>query len=203
VGRGPEIAAVRERLRGGRVVTLTGPGGCGKTRLALRVAALAEAGFGDGARLVELAPLTDPTMVPATVAQALGVSERDAPTPAAGLVRELAGRELLVVLDNCEHVLEGAAGLVAALVAQCRRVRILATSRERLDVLGELVFPVPPLGLPADGSAAAVAASEAGALFTARAGAASPAFELSADNSAAVVRVSANAARPPTAATAR
>ena len=113
VGRGPEIAAVRERLRVGRVVTLTGPGGCGKTRLALRVAALAEPGFHDGARLVELAPLTDPALVPASVAQALGVSERDAPTPTAGLVRELAGRELLVVLDNCEHVLAAAAGLAA------------------------------------------------------------------------------------------
>ena len=189
VGRGPEIAAVLERLRGGRVVTLTGPGGCGKTRLALRVAALAEAGFGDGARLVELAPLTDPALVPASVAQALDVSERDAPTPTAGLVRELADRELLVVLDNCEHVLEAAAGLVATLLAQCRRVRFLATSRERLDVPGELVFPVPPLGLPADGSAAAVAASKAGLLFAARAGAASPAFELSADNSAAVAQV--------------
>ncbi len=172
-----------------RVVTLTGPGGCGKTRLALRVAALAEAGFGDGARLVELAPLTDPALVPASVAQALGVSEQDMPTPAAGLVRALADRELLVVLDNCEHVLEAAAGLVVSLLAQCRRVRFLATSRERLDVPGELVFPVPPLGLPTDGSAAAVAASEAGMLFAARAGAASPAFELSAHNSAAVAQV--------------
>ena len=189
VGRGPEIATVLEQLRGGRVVTLTGPGGCGKTRLALRVAALAEAGFGDGARLVELGPLTDPALVPAAVAQALGVSERDAPTPAAGLVGALADRELLVVLDNCEHVLEAAAGLVAALVAQCRRVRFLATSRERLDVPGELVFPVPPLGLPADTSAAAVAASEAGLLFAARAGAASPGFELSAHNAAAVAQV--------------
>jgi len=183
------MAAVLERLRMARVVTLTGPGGCGKTRLALRVAALAEAGFGDGARLVELAPLTDPALVAASVAQALGVSERDAPTPAAGLVRELAGRELLVLLDNCEHVLAAAAGLVATLLARCRRVRILATSRERLDVPGEVVFPVPPLGLPAGGSAAAVAGSEAGALFAARAGAASPAFELSAGNSAAVAQV--------------
>ncbi len=145
---------MRDRLRGGRVVTLTGPGGCGKTWLALRVAALAEAGFGDGARLVELAPLTDPALVPASVAQALGVSDRDAPTQAAGLVRELADRDLLVVLDNCKHVQEAAAGLVATLVAQCRRLRCLATSREHLDVPGELVVPVPPLGLPADGSAA-------------------------------------------------
>jgi predicted ATPase len=171
------------------MVTLTGPGGCGKTRLAMRVAAIAEAGFADGAGLVELAPLTDPVLVPASVAQALAVSERDVPTPTAGLVRALADRELLVVLDNCEHVLAGAAGLVAVLLAQCRRVRFLATSRERLDVPGELVFPVPPLGLPADDSVAAVAASEAGLLFAARAGAASPAFELSAHNSAAVAQV--------------
>jgi predicted ATPase/DNA-binding CsgD family transcriptional regulator len=189
VGRVPEIAAVLERLRAARVVTLTGPGGCGKTRLALRVAALAGPGFGDGARLVELAPLTDPALVPASVAQALGVSERDVTTPTAGLARVLAGRELLVVLDNCEHVLEGAAGLVTALAEQCRRVQILATSRERLDVPGELVFPVPPLGLPADGSLGAVAASEAGMLFAARAGAASPAFELTAHNSAAIAEV--------------
>jgi predicted ATPase/DNA-binding CsgD family transcriptional regulator len=189
VGRSHEIAAVLERLRTARVVTLTGPGGCGKTRLALRVAALAEAGFGDGARLVELAPLTDPALVPASIAQALSVPERDMPTPAAGLVHALAGRELLVVLDNCEHVLAGAAGLVATLVAQCRGVQFLATSRERLDVPGELVFPVPPLGLPADASAAAVAASEAGMLFAARASAASPGFELSAHNSAAVAQV--------------
>jgi predicted ATPase/DNA-binding CsgD family transcriptional regulator len=180
---------VRDRLRSGRMVTLTGAGGCGKTRLALRVAALAEAGFGDGARLVELAPLTDPALVPARIAQALSMSERDMTTPAAGLARALADRELLVVLDNCEHVLEAAAGLVATLLAQCRRVRFLATSRERLDVPGEVVFPVPPLRLPADGSAAAVAASEAGMLFAARAGAASPAFVLSPDNSAAVAQV--------------
>jgi len=189
VGRGPEIAAVLERLRTARAVTLTGPGGCGKTRLALRVAMLAEAGFGDGARLAELAPLTDPALVPATVVRALGVSERDVPTPTAGLVHALADRELLVVLDNCEHVLAAAAGLVATLLAQCPRVRFLATSRERLDVPGELVFPVPPLGLPADRSAAAVAASEAGMLFAARAAAASPAFELSVHNAVAVAQV--------------
>ena len=174
VGRGLEIAAVRERLRTARVVTLTGPGGCGQTRLALRVAALAA---GDGAWLVELAPLTDPALVPATVVQALGVSERDMLTPAAGLVRALAGRELLVVLDNCEHVLEAAAGLVATLLAQCRRVRFLATSGERLDVLGELAFPVPS------------PRPKAGLLFAARATAASPAFELSAHNSAAVAQL--------------
>ena len=153
VGRGPEIAAVRERLRGSRVVTLTGPGGCGKTRLALRMATLAAGSFEDGARLVELASLTDPALVPASVAEALGVSERDATDPIAGVVRALADRELLIVLDNCEHVLEAAGRVVVMLAGQCPRIRIMTTSRERLDVPGECLFPVPPLGLPEDGSA--------------------------------------------------
>ena len=135
-----------------RVVTLTGPGGCGKTRLALRAATLAAGSFEDGARLVELASLTDAALVPAAVAEALGVPERDAADPMAGVVRALAGRELLIVLDNCEHVLGAAARVVVVLAGQCPRVRIMATSRERLDVPGEFVFPVPPLGLPEDGS---------------------------------------------------
>jgi predicted ATPase/DNA-binding CsgD family transcriptional regulator len=189
VGRGPQIAAVLDGLRASRVVTLTGPGGCGKTRLALRVATLAADRFGDGARLVELASLTDPALVPASVAEALGVSERDAADPVAGVVRVLADRELLVVLDNCEHVLGSAGRVVVMLAGQCRRVRILATSRERLDVPGELVFPVPPLELPEDGSVRAVAASEAGSLFVTRARAASPAFALTVGNSAAVAEV--------------
>jgi predicted ATPase len=189
VGRGPEIAAVRERLRGGRVVTLTGPGGCGKTRLALRVAALAAGGFEDGARLVELASLTDAALVASSVAEALGVPERDAGDPLAAVVRALAGRELLIVLDNCEHVLGPAGQVVVMLAGQCPGVRILATSRERLDVPGELVFPVPPLGLPEDGSAGAVAASEAGTLFVARARAAGPGFALTDGEAAAVAEV--------------
>ena len=154
MGRDLEIAAVRERLRAGRVVTLTGPGGCGKSRLALRVAALAADGFEDGAWLVELASLTDAALVPASVAEALGVPERDAADPMAAIVRALAGRELLIVLDNCEYVLGAAGQVVVMLAGQCPRVRILATSRERLDVPGELVFPVPPLGLPRTGRSA-------------------------------------------------
>ncbi len=189
MGRGPEIAAVRERLRGGRVVTLTGPGGCGKTRLALRAAALAADGFEDGTWLVELASLTDPALVPASIAEALGVPERDAANPVTGMARALAGRELLIVLDNCEHVLGSAGRVVVMLAGQCPRVRVLATSRERLDVPGEFVVPVPPLGLPEDGSVRAVAASEAGALFVTRARAASPGFALTAGNAAAIAEV--------------
>jgi predicted ATPase/DNA-binding CsgD family transcriptional regulator len=189
VGRGPQIAAVLGGLRAARVVALTGPGGCGKTRLALRAATLAAGGFEGGARLVELASLTDSALVPAAVAEALGVPERDAANPMAGVVRALADRELLIVLDNCEHVLESASQVVVMLAEQCRRVRILATSRERLDVPGEFVFPVPPLELPEDGSVRAVAASEAGHLFVARARAASPAFALTAADSAAIAEV--------------
>ena len=189
VGRGPQITAVLEGLRASRVVTLTGPGGCGKTRLALRAATLAADSFQDGARLVELASLTDPALVPASIVEALGVSERDAVNPMAGIVRALADRELLIVLDNCEHVLESAGQAVAMLARQCPGVRILATSRERLDVPGEFVFPVPPLELPQDGSAGAVAASEAGRLFVTRARASSPVFELTTGNSAAVAEV--------------
>ena len=189
VGRGPQLAAVLDGLRASRVVTLTGPGGCGKTRLALRAATLAAGSFEDGARLVELASLTDPALVPASVAEALGVPERDAADPVAGVVRALAGRELLIVLDNCEHVLGAAARVVVVLAGQCPRVRVMATSRERLDVPGEFVFPVPPLELPEDGSVRAVAASEAGSLFVARARAASPAFTLTAGDSAAIADV--------------
>ncbi len=189
VGRGPQLAAVLDGLRAARVVTLTGPGGCGKTRLALRAAALAGGGFEDGARLVELASLTDAALVPAAVAEALGVPERDAANPMADVVRALAGRELLIVLDNCEHVLGAAAQVVVMLAGQCPRVCVLATSRERLDVPGEFVFPVPPLELPEDSSVRAVAASEAGNLFVARARAASPAFTLTEGNSAAIAEV--------------
>jgi predicted ATPase/DNA-binding CsgD family transcriptional regulator len=189
VGRGPQLAAVLDGLRAARVVTLTGPGGCGKTRLALRAATLAADSFGDGARLVELASLTDAALVPAAVAEALGVPERDAANPMADVVRVLADRELLIVLDNCEHVLASAARAAVMLAEQCRGVRILATSRERLDVPGEFVFPVPPLGLPEDGSAGAVAASEAGDLFVARARAVSPGFALTGGNAAAIAEV--------------
>ena len=189
VGRGPEIAAVRDRLRGGRVVTLTGAGGCGKTRLALRVAALARGRLRGRRPAGRTGPAYRSGPGPGQRRAGPGRVRAGCADPGRRAGPRAGSRELLVVLDNCEHVLEAAADLVATLLAQCRRLRFLATSRERLDVPGELVFPVPPLGLPADGSAAAVAASEAGLLFAARAGAASPAFELSAHNSAAVAQM--------------
>ena len=129
VGRDLEIAAVREGLRAGRVVTLTGPGGCGKTRLALRAAALASDGFADGAWLVELASLTDAALVPVSVAEALGVPERDAAHPLEAVVRALADRELLIVLDNCEHVLGPAGQVVVMLAGQSRNIIVASVDR--------------------------------------------------------------------------
>jgi len=166
VGRDPEIAAVRERLRGGRVVTLTGPGGCGKTRLALRVAALAEPGFDDGARLVELASLTDSALVPASVAEALGVPEREAADPMAGVVRALAGalRGVETLAPLAEARLAAARGDTAMAVDALRRA---ADGGRRTEIV--MVVPTALAGLACmaaiagDESTAAAAVGEAGA----------------------------------------
>jgi predicted ATPase len=123
VGRGPQIAAILNSLHTARVVTLTGPGGCGKTRLALRAATLAAVSFDDGARLVELASLTNPSLVPVSVAQALGVPEQDAANRITGVARAVADRELLVVLDNCEHVLGSASRVVVMLAGRLTGAR--------------------------------------------------------------------------------
>ena len=118
-------------------MTVTGPGGAGKTRLAGQVANQVAGRFADGAWLVELAPVRDPVLVPAMVAAALGVREQPGLSAAAALARVLARRQLLLVLDNCEHVIGAAAELCAGLLAACDEVRVLATSREPLRVAGE------------------------------------------------------------------
>jgi DNA-binding XRE family transcriptional regulator len=137
VGRAGPVRAVAALLDRDRLVTVTGPGGAGKTRLAGQVADQVAGRFADGAWLAELAPVRDPALVPAVVAAALGI--RDQPgLPAAGaLARVLARQQLLLVLDNCEHVIGAAAGLCAGLLAACDEVRVLATSREPLRVAGE------------------------------------------------------------------
>jgi predicted ATPase len=176
-----------------RLLTLTGPGGTGKTRLALRAAADVRDAFPHGVWLVELAPLTDTTLVPAAVARALGVRETGGrPLAEGGLRDHLREKRLLLVLDNCEHLLPAAAPLVAGLLAGCPGVTVLATSRSPLRVSGELQYPVPPLGLPdgappgANGDLEALAAVESVRLFVARARAARPGFVLTGENAAAV-----------------
>lgn len=191
VGRERELADVKERLAASHLLTLTGSGGCGKTRLALRVAAEVLDAYPDGIWLVELAPLSDPTLVPQAVALALDVREVPGRPLPATLAEHLEGRAILVVLDNCEHVLDACARIAEALLRACPRLRLLATSRERLGIGGEVVARVTPLTLPEPGHAslAELARSEAVRLFVERAEAVRPGFALTEGNAAAVAEI--------------
>lgn len=194
VGRQGEMAELREQLSRARLVTLTGIGGCGKTRLALQVAADLLEAYPDGVWLVELAPITDPALVPQAVAGAIGVREEPGRSLTETLADALQERHLLLVLDNCEHVVAACAALAHALLRACPRLKILATSRELLGVAGELVWPVPSLSLP-NGDARGVDAnrllreSEAVNLFVERARLCQPRFELTAANVPAVAQI--------------
>src|SRR6202453_2369544 len=150
VGRDAELTELRSLVRGGsRLVTIAGPGGIGKTRLALQVAAEALDGDGDGVWLVELAPVGEPELVDRTVAAVLQVREEPG-RPMLGTLADAVGdRHLLLVLDNAEHVLGAAAKLAEVLLRCCPQVYLLVTSREPLGVSGEQVFRVPSLAVPA------------------------------------------------------
>jgi predicted ATPase/DNA-binding CsgD family transcriptional regulator len=148
VGREREIEEVERELASTRLLTLTGAGGSGKTRLALEVARDLLEAYPNGAWLVEFAPLSEEALVPKAVAEALEVVERPAEPLADTLVEVLGDRQLLLILDNCEHLLEASARLVDRLLDSCPRVRILATSREALGVEGEVRWVVPPLSVP-------------------------------------------------------
>jgi len=144
VGRRGELAEVRRLLAGSRLVTLTGIGGVGKTRLALRAAAGLRRAFRDGVWLVQLDQLRDQALVAQAVAVALGLQDRAGYAPAASLAEYLAGRQLLLVLDNCEHLVDAAAKLADLLLRAAAGLRVLATSRESLNITGETVLAVPP-----------------------------------------------------------
>jgi predicted ATPase/class 3 adenylate cyclase len=191
VGREREMAALRELLGGTRLLTLTGAGGSGKTRLALELAAALLDGYPDGVWLAELAGLVDPALVPSATALALGVRERPGQAVLDTLVEALRPRRLLLVLDNCEHLLEASAELVTTLLRGCPEVRVLATSREPLRAEGETTWTVPPLGLPGiDGRPVGdLAGSDAVRLFVARAAAARPGFALTEQTGPAVAEV--------------
>ena len=147
VGRRAEIDAVRQSLAANRLVTLTGAGGVGKTRLAIQVAGQMAGDFDDGAWYVDLAPIADPDLVAVAMAGALGLQEQPGHSTTETLIRFVAGRQMLVVLDNCEHLLEVTAELTTALLSACPRLTLLATSREPIGVDGEVIWRVPSLSV--------------------------------------------------------
>src|SRR5689334_22049788 len=134
VGREDEVARLRQAIASHRLVALLGPGGIGKTRLAVEVATHLKSSFSDNVWLVELATLTNPASVPAWVASAVGVRENPQEPPLAGLIETLQSSKALIIFDNCEQVVAACASLVASLLSRCPQVHIMVTSRERLGV---------------------------------------------------------------------
>ncbi|MGY1980404.1 ATP-binding protein [Nocardia gipuzkoensis] len=184
VGRREELAAAKRLLPTTRVLTLLGPGGVGKTRLSRQVGVAVARAFPDGVWLVELADVHDPDLVTVTVAEVLALRD-DTAAPLPRLTEFLADKRLLLILDNCEHLIDACARLVGGIVATTPDVRVLATSREVLGVQGEQVMPVAPLPLPDDETAD----SDAMRLLAERAGAANPSFAATAANRGALAAI--------------
>ncbi|WP_372510895.1 helix-turn-helix transcriptional regulator [Mycobacterium angelicum] len=179
VGRSEQITDVRKFLADNRLVTMAGAGGVGKTRLAVQIAAQSAAEFGGGAWFVDLAPVSDPEVVPVAVLRALDLPDQPGRTALDTLVRFLGDRDVLMVLDNCEHLIDACAALTGELLGACPRLTILATSRAPIGVPGELTWRVPSLSL----------ADEAIELFVDRARLARPDFSISAADTAAVADI--------------
>ena len=196
VGREREVGEVRRLLQKIRLLTLTGVGGVGKTRLGLRVMDEVAAGYPDGLYLVELAALADPALVPQALASALGVREQAGRMLVDTLIDVLRPRTCLLMLDNCEHLVAACAALTDTLLRASPGLAVLTTSREPLGISGETVWRVPPLQLPhespdgaEEGGAASIARCEAVRLFEERARAALPTFELTDENASAVAQI--------------
>jgi non-specific serine/threonine protein kinase len=191
VGRDQELAEADKLLAGCRLLTLTGVGGAGKTRLSLQVAADAIDEFNDGAWLVELAPVADPELLPNTVAQVLGVKRQPERTIIDDLTAHLQQRRLLLILDNCEHLTAAAAGLSDQLLRHCPDLKIMATSREMLGVPGEVAYLVRSMATPDpdDVEPSGLRRFDAIRLFEERATVVQPEFRVTADNAAAVATV--------------
>jgi predicted ATPase/DNA-binding SARP family transcriptional activator len=191
IGRESELATIEELLGLSRLLTLTGPGGSGKTRLAIKAGEQASGQYSGGVWLVELAPVAGPDLVTAAAASALGIREEPGRALADTIAAHLRTAEALLIIDNCEHLLDPAASLITALLRQCPSLRVLATSQSRLNVAGEATWPVPPLTLPpaAEQDPLVVAESESAKLFCDRARLARPGFSLAEGNAAAVSEI--------------
>src|SRR5215210_7639302 len=192
VGREKELAEVQRLLVDNRLLTLTGSGGCGKTRLALASADELVEGFEDGAWLVELASLLDPSLVPQAVASVVGAREQPGRSLTETLSGYLIAKKMLLVLDNCEHLVEACATLAEALLRSCPELRILTTSREALGITGEVAWPVPSLSLPdlrRLPDIESLPQYESPRLFVERAAAVKPTFALTEQNATAVAQV--------------
>lgn len=192
IGREREAAEVTTLLRDARLLTLTGTGGCGKTRLACEVATRLLGEYPDGVWVAELAAVADPALLPQTAAFALGVGEEPGRWIDETLLDALRDKHLLLVLDNCEHVVEAAARLADSVLRRCPEVQILATSREPLGVAGEQRWRTPSLSLPrANGDARPeeLVSSEAARLFAARATAVEPGFAITGENAPAIATI--------------
>jgi predicted ATPase/class 3 adenylate cyclase len=193
IGRDREMAEVQRLLGTTGLLTLTGPGGTGKTRLALQVAADLLPEYPDGAWFVELASLSDPDLVPQTVASQLGIREAAGQPLTQTLVDALQARKLLLVLDNCEHLIPACAALANAVLRRCPGLKLLATSREGINIAGETIYRLPSLSLPdlreRSVSAESLSQYEAVRLFIDRARASQPSFAVTNTNAPAVAQV--------------
>src|SRR6266511_3831911 len=192
IGRARELVTIAAMLGNARLLTLTGPGGSGKTRLALRLAEDMLVQFPSGIWLVELAPLADPALIVQTIATVLGVCEEPGRALLATLTAYLHDKQLLLVLDNCEHLIDACAQLADTLLRAASRLRVLASSREPLGIAGEAFFRVPALAVPDPHQLPPLdqlAHYEAVQLFVARAGAVQPAFELTATTAAPLAQI--------------
>ena len=194
VGREREIAGVKRLLLSSHLITLTGAGGCGKTRLAIQIANSMNETFADGVWMVDLAPLREPAFVPQIVAQTLGLRPAAEQPLLETLLSFVHSKKLLLILDNCEHLSEACAKLAQALLSQSPELRILATSRDPLDIAGETIYPISGLAWPAVNAALEtnpqdILQFDAVRLFVERAGAISPNFALTSENAWSIVEI--------------